>query len=67
RIASDTLAELKLAVDLTGPVRWLTYWGIFAPTAQGAKISPLNGRFPITIRPAAMLEAAELTQEKVKL
>ncbi|MEI7849187.1 MAG: hypothetical protein WCK35_25540, partial [Chloroflexota bacterium] len=64
---ADTLAELKLAVDLTGPVRWLTYWGIYAPTAQGARISPLNDRFPITIRPAAMLEAAELTQEKVKL
>jgi len=64
---ADTLAELNEAVSLTGPVHWLTHWGIYAPTAFGAKISPLNGRFPITIRPAAMLEAAELTREKVKL
>ena len=64
---ADTLAELYQAVELTGPIRWLTYWGIYAPTAQGARISPLHGRFPITIRAAAMLEAAELTREKVKL
>ena len=62
-----TLAELQEAVSLTGPVRWLTHWGIYAPTALGARLSPLNGRFPITIREAAMLEAADLTREKVKL
>ena len=64
---SETLAELGQAVNLTGPVRWLTYWGIFAPTAAGANFSPLNGRFPISIRPAAMQEASDLTREKVKL
>jgi O-antigen/teichoic acid export membrane protein len=63
----DTLAELLEAVNLTGPVRRLTFWGIYAPTAFGARLSPLDGRFPISIRPAAMLEAAELTREKVKL
>lgn len=62
-----TLDELRDAVGLTGPVRWLTRWGIYEPTAAGARISPLNGRFPISIRAAAMLEATELTQEKVKL
>jgi O-antigen/teichoic acid export membrane protein len=64
---ADTLAELKEAVGLTGPVRGLTHWGIYAPTALGARLSPLNGRFPIFIRPAAMLEAAEITRDKVKL
>ena len=63
----DTLAELKEAVALTGSVRWLTNWGIFEPTALGARLSPLNGRFPITNRPEAMLEARALTSEKVKL
>lgn len=63
----DTLAELGEAVDLTGSLRWLTYWGIFAPSAFGARLSPLTGRFPISIRPEAMLEAASLTKEKVKL
>ena len=63
----DTLEELNEAVALTGAVRWLTNWGIFVPTAFGAKISPLHGRFPISIRAAALLEADELTLEKVKL
>ena len=64
---TDTLAELKEAVDLTGSVRFITYWGIYAPTAFAAKLSPLTGRFPISIRPAAMIEASELTLEKVQL
>ncbi len=62
-----TLDELNEAVALTGAVRWLTRWGMYEPTAFGAKISPLNGRFPISIREAAMREAEELTREKVKL
>ncbi len=62
-----TLDELNEAVALTGAVRWLTRWGMYEPTAFGAKISPLNGRFPISIREAAMREAKELTREKVKL
>jgi O-antigen/teichoic acid export membrane protein len=63
----DTLAELKDAVSLSGSVRWLTRWGMYEPTALGARLSPLNNRFPITNRPEAMEEARKLTQEKVKL
>jgi O-antigen/teichoic acid export membrane protein len=63
----DTLDELKDAVALTGGMRWLTRWGMYEPTALGARVSPLNGRFPITNRVAAMEEARMLTKEKVKL
>lgn len=63
----DTLTELKEAVTLTGRARWLTNWGIYQPTALGARISPLNNRFPITNRSIAMEEARLLTEEKVKL
>jgi len=63
----ETLAELKEAVALTGSVRWLTRWGMYEPTALGARISPLNNRFPITNRAEAMREAKALTKEKVKL
>jgi O-antigen/teichoic acid export membrane protein len=62
-----TLDELADAASLTGFIRPLAKWGLYAPTALGAKISPLNGRFPITIRSNAMTEAKALTQEKVKL
>ena len=63
----DTLAELKQAVALSGGVRWLVRWGIYEPTALGARLSPINDRFPITIRAEAMAEAMQLTEEKVKL
>ncbi|KAF0108231.1 MAG: hypothetical protein FD146_805 [Anaerolineaceae bacterium] len=63
----DTLAELKDAVALTGGMRGLTRWGIYEPTALGARLSPLNGRFPITNRVEAMEEARMLTEEKVRL
>jgi O-antigen/teichoic acid export membrane protein len=63
----DTLAELKDAVALTGSVRWLARWGYYEPTLLGARLSPLNGRFPIDIRADAMKEANELTETKVKL
>jgi hypothetical protein len=62
-----TLAELNDAVALTGSMRWLTHWGMYEPTRLGARISPLNNRFPITNRAAAMMEAEALTIEKVKL
>jgi O-antigen/teichoic acid export membrane protein len=62
-----TLDELKEAVALTGSVRWLARWGFYEPTLLGARISPLNGRFPITIRAEAMKEAKELTEAKVRL
>ena len=63
----DTLAELKDAIVLTGGVRWLTRWGIYEPTTLGARLSPLNNRFPIANRLEAMREARALTEEKVKL
>ena len=63
----DTLDELKDAVALTGAVRGLTRWGVYEPTAFGARLSPLNNRFPITNRAEAMKEAKALTEEKVKL
>ncbi|HEX7542041.1 MAG TPA: hypothetical protein VF352_07910 [Anaerolineales bacterium] len=63
----ETLAELKDAVALTGSVRWLTRWGMYEPTVLGARISPLNNRFPVTNRLEAMKEAKALTKEKVKL
>jgi O-antigen/teichoic acid export membrane protein len=62
-----TLDELKDAIALTGSVRGLTRWGFYEPTLLGARLSPLNGRFPITIRSQAMEEASELTTAKVKL
>jgi O-antigen/teichoic acid export membrane protein len=62
-----TLAELNDAVTITGAVRWLTRWGIYEPTRLGARISPLQNRFPITNRSEAMREARLLTEEKVKL
>ena len=63
----DTLEELKSAVALCGGLRGVTRWGMYEPTALGARISPLNNRFPITNRAEAMDEAIALTEEKVKL
>jgi O-antigen/teichoic acid export membrane protein len=62
----DTLDEFELSVSLTGFVRPLA-WLLWASTAAGARLSPLNGRFPITNRAAAMEEAIGLTDEKVRL
>jgi O-antigen/teichoic acid export membrane protein len=62
----DTLDELENAVSLTGFVRPLA-WVIWRSTSLGARISPLTGRFPISIRAEAMAEAASLTGEKIKL
>ena len=62
-----TLNELKDAVALTGKVRGLIHWGFYEPTLLGARLSPINGKFPITIHAEAMKEAQSLTQEKVKL
>ena len=64
---NPTLAELKDAVALTGSVRWLVRWGFYEPTLLGAKLSPLNGKFPVDIYADAMNEAKDLTEAKVKL
>jgi hypothetical protein len=63
---TDTLEELHQAVALTGFIRPLA-WLIWKSTELGTRLSPLHNRFPINIRPAAMLEARDLTTEKVKL
>jgi hypothetical protein len=52
---------------MTGPMRGMVTWMMIKPTALGARLSPLNNRFPISIREAAMVEARSLTEEKVKL
>ena len=62
-----TLAEFREASMMTGPVRGMVDWLMVKPTALGARVSPLNNRFPITIREAAMAEAQSLMEEKVKL
>jgi O-antigen/teichoic acid export membrane protein len=61
-----TLSELKESVEMTGVMRPMV-WLIWASTAAGARLSPLHGRFPIRIRPAAMEEARALMLEKVAL
>jgi O-antigen/teichoic acid export membrane protein len=62
-----TLNEFREAATMTGPMRGMVTWMMVKPTALGARLSPLNNRFPITIRAAAMAEARSLTEEKVKL
>ena len=62
-----TLAEFRQAAAMTGPVRGMVTWMMVRPTALGARLSPLNNRFPISIREAAMVEARGLTEERVKL
>jgi hypothetical protein len=37
------------------------------PSMFGARISPLNNRFPISIRVAAIEEARQLTEQRVNL
>jgi O-antigen/teichoic acid export membrane protein len=62
-----TLDEFHTATAMTGPLHGVVTWLMLKPTALGSKLSPLNNRFPISIRPAAMEEAKGLTEEKVKL
>jgi O-antigen/teichoic acid export membrane protein len=61
-----TLGELRRSADLAGFMRPFArlFWGA---SALGARLSPLHGRFPIDIRPAAVEEARTLTAEKVSL
>ncbi|MEJ5225699.1 MAG: hypothetical protein WHV44_14670, partial [Anaerolineales bacterium] len=62
----DTLNEFKQAVELSGFTRPLV-WVFWQASALGARLSPVHGRFPIRIRPAAMDEAQALTDERVRL
>ena len=64
---SATLKEFHESAEMIGPLRGLVNWLMVKPTTWGARISPLNDRFPICIRADAMEEAHSLTLEKVKL
>lgn len=61
-----TLKDLQRAVDLSNFMRPLSliFW---RATSLGASLSPLNDRFPIEIRQAALLEARGLTEERVEI
>lgn len=61
-----TLHELELAVPLSSFMKPLA-WILWASTEAGARLSPLHGRFPITIRETALIEAQTLTEERVKI
>ncbi len=61
-----TLNEVRRAVGISTfmkPFAWL-FW---KSTSLGARISPLQNRFPISNRQAALDEAVSLTQERVNL
>jgi len=61
-----TLAELRRSADLAGFMRPFArlFW---SASTFGVRLSPLHGRVPIDIRPAAVEEARTLTAEKVSL
>jgi hypothetical protein len=63
---NDTLEELQRAASLAGFMKSLA-WLFWAASALGARISPLHGRFPITIRAEALAEAKALQAERVEL
>jgi O-antigen/teichoic acid export membrane protein len=58
--------ELKRAADMSSlakPIAYLVYKG----TVLGARLSPIHGRFPITLYDEARAEAKGLMAEKVRL
>ena len=63
---NDTLEELHQAAALAGFMKSLA-WLFWAASVLGARISPLHGRFPITIRAEAMSEAKALEMERISL
>ncbi len=61
---NGSLAELQRAVPLSGigfPLAWLLTLGI----GLGCRLSPLHGRFPVTLRALAEEEAKALTLGRV--
>ncbi|MEW6566829.1 MAG: hypothetical protein AB1449_01420 [Chloroflexota bacterium] len=62
----EGLDELRRAVGLSGFMRPLA-WVFWRASVFGSRLSPLHGRFPISIRAAAMAEASSLTLERVSL
>jgi hypothetical protein len=61
------LDETVEAYQMVGFLRPVVNIVFIVPSKWGARISPLHNRFPITMRPAAKLEAQLLTDERVKL
>jgi len=61
-----TLDELRHAAELSSFMRPMS-WLCWASTAAGARLSPLHGHFPISIRAEALEEARALTGERVSL
>jgi O-antigen/teichoic acid export membrane protein len=61
------LDEVVEATQMTGFLRPVVKVVFAIPSRWGAKLSPLHNRFPIKMRPAAMIEAQALTEERVKL
>jgi O-antigen/teichoic acid export membrane protein len=61
------LEETVQASHMVGFLRPVINIIFIVPSRWGARISPLHNRFPISMREAAMAEAAALTQEKVRL
>lgn len=62
----DTLAELKQSTELSNFMRPLAHL-FWSASALGARLSPLHGLFPITIRDQALEEARHLTDELVEV
>jgi hypothetical protein len=62
----DTLEELHRAASLAGFMKSLA-WLFWAASVLGARLSPLHGRFPISIRAEALAEAKALQDERVSL
>ncbi len=62
----ETLDELRQSVELASFMRPLA-WLFWRCTQWGARLSPLHGRFPITLRSQAMQEARDLTEDRVSL
>jgi O-antigen/teichoic acid export membrane protein len=61
-----SLEEVRRAARLGSFMRPLA-WLFWAASALGARLSPLHGRFPITLYAAALEEADSLEQERVSL
>jgi len=60
------LEEFRRAVDISSFVRPFARV-VWKASEIGARISPIHGRFPVTVRPEAMVEARALTKERVAL
>jgi O-antigen/teichoic acid export membrane protein len=62
----DGLLEFKRAVSISNFVRPIA-WILWKSSDMGARISPIHGRFPISIYQEAIEEASSLTKERVDI